>query len=152
MFECDFPSTGGVLLVLRILASPENVSSVLASVNAAEPMRVHLLAGVAWPCKIVSSNALLRIYIYIYIYIHSFKLAHNWSHVEISIVDKLKVERENSEVYPNVTFTLPRDANLELQGEPGTKMEELVLEGVIYVGDVTRPRPGMLNNIFVGLL
>ena len=31
-------------------------------------------------------------------------------------------------------------------------MEELVLEGVIYVGDVTRPRPGMLNNIFVGLL
>ncbi|CAE7410581.1 unnamed protein product, partial [Symbiodinium microadriaticum] len=71
-----------------ILASPENVSSVLASVNAAEPMRVHLLAG----------------------------------------------------VYPNVTFTLPRDANLELQGEPGTKMEELVLEGVIYVGDVTRPR------------
>ncbi|CAE7939057.1 unnamed protein product, partial [Symbiodinium necroappetens] len=60
-----------------ILASPENVSSVLASVNAAEPMRVHLLAG----------------------------------------------------VYPNVTFTLPRGANLELQGEPGTKMEDLVVYG-----------------------
>ncbi|CAE7436861.1 unnamed protein product, partial [Symbiodinium microadriaticum] len=60
-----------------ILASPENVSSVLASVNAAEPMRVHLLAG----------------------------------------------------VYPNVTFTMPRGANLELKGEPGTKIEELLVDG-----------------------
>ncbi|CAE7456672.1 unnamed protein product [Symbiodinium microadriaticum] len=58
-----------------VLASPENVSSVLASVNAAQPMRVHLLAG----------------------------------------------------VYPDVTFTMPRDANLELKGEPGTKLEELVV-------------------------
>jgi len=29
-----------------ILASPENVSSVLTSINAEAPMRVHLLAGV----------------------------------------------------------------------------------------------------------
>ena len=39
---------GGLVLVLRILASPENVSSVLTSINAEAPMRVHLLAGVAW--------------------------------------------------------------------------------------------------------
>ncbi|CAE7778683.1 unnamed protein product [Symbiodinium necroappetens] len=77
-----------------ILASPENVSSVLASVNAAEPMRVHLLAG----------------------------------------------------VYQNVTFTLPPDANLELQGEPGTKVEDLYVKG--YTDET--PRQGMLNSMVIG--
>ncbi|CAE7231974.1 unnamed protein product [Symbiodinium sp. CCMP2592] len=55
-----------------IVASPENVSNVLGTLDV-QPVRVHLLAG----------------------------------------------------VYPNVTFTMRRGAPLELQGEPGTKVEFL---------------------------
>ena len=63
-----------------------------------------------------------------------------------SIVDKLKVDREYSEVYPNVTFTMPRGANLELKGEPGTKIEELLVDG----DGSMKSRQGMLNNMVVG--
>ena len=58
--------------------------------------------------------------------------------------------RENAEVYPNVTFTLPRGAKLELQGEPGTKMEELFVHGDSE-DDAETSRQGMLNNMAVGL-
>ncbi|CAE6919867.1 unnamed protein product [Symbiodinium sp. CCMP2456] len=59
-----------------ILASPENWSSVLGSIEL-EPLRVHLLPG----------------------------------------------------VYSNVSFVLPPGATLELQGEPGTKVELLEVYG-----------------------
>lgn len=59
-----------------ILASPENWSSVLESIEL-EPVRVHLLAG----------------------------------------------------VYRNVSFELTAGAMLELQGEPGTKVEFLAVHG-----------------------
>ena len=74
--------------MLRILASPENVSSVLASVNATEPMRVHLLAGVAWlffmpgaPFKIESSDALYCIYLYIYTHIYMYKYIYIYIYI-----------------------------------------------------------------------
>ncbi|CAE6932581.1 unnamed protein product [Symbiodinium sp. CCMP2456] len=74
-----------------ILASPENWSSVLGSIEL-EPLRVHLLPG----------------------------------------------------VYSNVSFVLPPGATLELQGEPGTKIGELVVSTAKTTPPGARPNAAEL--------
>ena len=44
---------------------------------------------------------------------------------------------------------MPRDANLELKGEPGTKLEELVVREDSTAG-WAETRQGMLNNMVIG--
>ena len=46
---------------------------------------------------------------------------------------------------------MPRGANLELKGEPGTKMEELFVQGD-PAGYDAETRRGMLNNMVVGFV